>query len=108
MFRKLLILFSLIIFVNAKCKPFDGVTGIGYLTVCKSNGLKDCKTISSIRRTCINLVNGPHISGKSGDESYECLIWPEPSCSGKPEIIRSSGSDFPFVAKSYACPYQCE
>lgn len=108
MFKKLLILFCIISVIYAKCRPFDGITGIGYLSVCKSKGLKDCKTVSSIRRTCINLVNGPHLSGKTGDESYQCLIWPEPTCSGKPHEVRHSGGDFPFVAKSYACPYKCD
>lgn len=108
MFKKLLVFLCVISIVYAKCHPFDGVTGIGYLTICKSKGMKNCKSVSSIRRTCTNLVNGPHLSGKSGDKSYECQIWPEPKCSGKPEVIRSVGADFSFIPKSYACPYKCD
>lgn len=108
MLMKFFVLFCVITIVFGKCRPFDGRTGIGYLNVCTSKEMTDCKTVSSIRRTCINLINGPYNSGHTNDENYECQIWSEKTCKGKSEIVRFKGLEFSFEAKSFACPFKCD
>lgn len=90
------------------CSPYDGTTGVGYINVCKQYGKQDCLTVSSTRRTCINLIGGPFVSGYSGSTAYECKIYSSTGCSGTVNYVDRAGwSWFPFTAKSYSCPWKC-
>lgn len=87
------------------CRPYDGQTGLGYLTVCKPT--EQCFTVESLRRTCVNLVGGPFFTGNSGRNTYHCKVFSQKGCGGASFAVGSSRSRFPFRAMSYSCPWKC-
>ncbi|KAG5673036.1 hypothetical protein PVAND_003114 [Polypedilum vanderplanki] len=105
MLKIITILFFTIIAFTSACQPYDGQTGIGYLTVCKDSG--QCFTVESIRRTCINLIGGPFYRGNSGRNTYHCQVFSEKSCRGSSFAVGSGRVGFPFRALSYSCPWRC-
>ncbi|KAL7020940.1 hypothetical protein ACKWTF_011684 [Chironomus riparius] len=102
---KFVLLLCLIVAVHSVCLPYDGTTGIGYITVCKPTG--ECFSVSSTRRTCINLVGGPFHSGNSGSSAYHCKVFSNQGCSGSVFIVGRTKTPFPWRALSYSCPWKC-
>ena len=102
---KIVALFCLIVAVNSICVPYDGATGLGYITVCKPTG--ECFTVDSYKRTCINLVGGPFYEGNSGSTTYHCKVFSGQACSGSMFYVGRTRTPFPWRALSYSCPWQC-
>ncbi|KAG5667574.1 hypothetical protein PVAND_015551 [Polypedilum vanderplanki] len=100
-----ILFFAIFAETYSACVPYDGTTGIGYLTVCKDNG--ECFTVDSTRRTCINLIGGPFYKGNSGRSTYHCIIYSEAACKGSAYAVGSNRINFPWRAMSYTCPWQC-
>ena len=91
--------------ITLGCRPYDGQTGVGYITVCKPSG--QCFTVDSTRRTCVNFIGGPFHSGNSGRNTYHCRVFSQQACRGSSHAVGSSRSRFPWQAKSYSCPWKC-
>ena len=106
MLKIILAVLCMIVTVRSICWPYDGTTGLGYIKLCDSNK-QNCKSASSYKRTCINLVGGPFYYGNSENTAYQCLVYSQQNCGGSSFIVGSVQTKFPWRGFSFRCPYKC-
>lgn len=106
MLKFVFVVLCLIIAVQSICLPYNGVTGLGYIKLCDSNK-QNCKSVSSLKRTCINLVSGPFYYGNSENTAYQCIVYSNQNCGGSTFIVGPTQTRFPWRGLSFRCPYRC-
>lgn len=106
MLKFVFVLLCVIVAVQSICWPYNGVTGMGYIKICDSNK-KNCKSVTSYRRTCINIVGNSYYYGNSENSAYHCKVYSKQGCGGSSFIVGRTQTRFPWRALSYTCPWKC-
>ncbi|KAL7019917.1 hypothetical protein ACKWTF_011300 [Chironomus riparius] len=106
MLKFIFLILCVIAAVQSICLPLGGVNGLGYINICDSYK-KNCKSVSSYRRTCINIIGNAYYWGNSKSSDYHCKVYSNQGCSGSTFIVGKTLTKFPWRALSYTCPWKC-
>lgn len=107
MLKQILLILSIIAISSEACVPWDPPDGLGRLNACVSTF--NCAVYISVRRFCINFdsIVVEIRSGHSMSIDYHCRVFSQANCMGTAFPVSFTMTQFPFVARSFDCPWRC-